>query len=75
VQLHSFLILALDGLFSLTSATLPLARKFPQLTKEDARLASETVWSFGEKEKYIALVGIDPWIICHLTLDTVPAIL
>jgi len=44
-------------MLSLTSTTFPLARKFPQLTKEDTRLASETVWSFGEKEKYIAADG------------------
>jgi len=45
------------------SATLPLARKFPQLTKEDASLASETVWSFGEKEKYVAADGNEPRIV------------
>lgn len=55
MQLYLFQILALDGYE--WSATLPLTRKFPQLTKEDARLASETVWSFGEKEKYVAADG------------------
>jgi hypothetical protein len=54
-------------MLSLTSATLPLTRKFPQLTKEDTRLASETVWSFGEKEKVLPMMGIEPWIIHPLT--------
>jgi len=40
VQLHSFLILALDGCECSASPQPPLAKIFLQLTKEDARLAS-----------------------------------